>query len=72
MGKSLAKELQVLSRISNIQSYLLPTCFLHVHQPVISNPVKTLIGDRVLDKQNEIQLLHSLYNLHMGGEGHLK
>ena len=69
VGTSLAKELDSFDRIYCILSYLHPTCSLHGHQLVLSNPVKKLIGDGGLGKQNALQLLHSIYNLQTGGGG---
>ena len=69
VGESLFKELQKVERVLDGSTYLAPTCSLHAHQLNLANPIKKLIGEGALGKQNAMQLMHSLFNLQIGGGG---
>ena len=69
VGEHLKKELVLVDRVLNPDTYLSPTCTLHAVQLTLSNPTKNLMGDGGLGQQNVLQLLHSLFNLQSGGGG---
>ena len=68
--KSLECELLKVNRVKIGQyTYLRLTCSQHGHQLTLGNPMKKLLGEGQLNRQNVSQLLHSVYNLQEGGGG---
>ena len=48
-------------------TYLRPTYLQHGHQITLGNPMKKLLVERQLNRQNMTQFLHLVYNLQEGG-----
>ena len=67
-GASMKSELTKKSRTSP-ENYLTATCSLHALNLCMSNPISKLFGEGGLEKRNALQLIHSAYNLQIGGGG---